>query len=336
MGSTIRDVAQRAGVSISTVSRVLNKTASVSEAKRRRVTEAVRVLGYTPNPAAISLLKRATSTIGVVLPYISGEFFAELLRGLDDTVQEYGYLLMVSAWHRNAQEFRAALQSMYRRVDGLLVMAPGLTTALESELIEEGCPVVCINTPVTEGQCDVFNFDNYGGMYALTRHLVERGHTRIAFITGPNTERDAQDRLHGYRDAVTHCGGDQSKKLEFAGNFSVECGYEAASKILDMDPRPTAIIGANDQSAQGALRHLLYSGIRIPEDISVAGFDGIPSTRYSTPTLTTVHVPIRGIAVRAIHHLLRLLSNEKSPGGHVHVLPLEIVIRESTGPSPHI
>ncbi len=331
MGITIHDVARRAGVSISTVSRVLNNTTPVSEDKRQRVMEAVHALGYSPNPAALSLLKRETGTVGVVLPYISGEFFAELLIGLDATVQQHDYLLMVSASHRHEPEFRVALKSMFRRVDGLLIMAPELTAEVVHQLLQEDLPVVFMNTPAHSGVFDVFNFDNYGGMYAMTRHLLERGHRRIAFIKGPDGAHDAQDRLRAYRDALAHFGGVVSPTLEFEGDFTIECGHEAAGHILRCAPRPTAIIGANDQSAQGALRVLLKAGVRVPEETALAGFDDIPSARFIMPSLSTVRVPIRMLATRAIERLMVKVKGESRPGIEQHSLTLELVLRESTG-----
>ena len=331
MGVTIRDVAQHAGVSISTVSRVLNQTAPVNPEKHRRVMTAVDALGYRPNPVAISLLKQSTGIVGVVLPSISGEFFAELLLGLDDTVQEHGYLLLVSASDRHEAEFKAALKSISRRVDGFLIMAPEITPKVAHELLEEDIPVVFVNTPVYDEMFDVFHFDNYGGMYALTSHLLERGHQRIAFIKGPTAAYDAQDRLRAYRDAMRQLGGEYVEALEFDGDFSAECGYRAAQLLMQSDTQATALIGANDLCAQGALRYLLLAGVRVPEDMALAGFDDIPSARYSTPSLTTVRVPIRNIAMQVVHHLIARISDPDACSRRHHCHPVQLVIRESSG-----
>ena len=330
MGANIHDVARRAQVSISTVSRVLNNTTPVSEDKRERVMEAVHALGYSPNPAALSLLKRKTSTIGVVLPYISGEFFAELLLGLDACVQQHEHLLMVSASHRHESEFKGALKSMSRRVDGLLIMAPELTAEVVHELIQDDLPVVFVNTAVESEALDVFNFDNYGGMYAMTKHLLDQGHRRIAFIKGPEEAHDAQDRLQAYRDALADFGCDASCALECDGDFSMACGHDAVGHILQQHPRPTAIIGANDQSAQGALRALLEAGVRVPEEIALAGFDDIASTRFNTPSLSTVRVPIREIATQATEHLMAKVKDKSNRTIKQQRIPLNLVLREST------
>ena len=331
MGTTIHDVARRAGVSISTVSRVLNQTVPVSDENRQRVLEAVEALGYKPNPVARSLLKRETGIIGVLLPFISGEFFAELLHGIDQSIQQNDYILMVSASHRHATEFRAALRGMYRRVDGFLIMAPEMAGEAVLDQLSDDVPVVFINTHLQSDTFDVFNFDNYGGMYAVTQHLLDLGHRRIAFIKGTEEAHDAQTRLQGYRDAIKDCGGELNPAFELGGDFSALKGYEAALSILQDDPRPTAIVAANDESAQGALRGLLKAGIRVPQDIALAGFDDIPSSRFVTPSLSTVRVPIREIAVQAIERLIARIKGKNSSPGIQHALPLDLIIRESTG-----
>lgn len=207
MGTTIHDVARRAGVSISTVSRALSGKASVREEKRRLVLEAAEALGYTPNPAARSLLGKRTGGLGVLLPFVSGEFFSELLSGMDEAAQALGQFLVVSTSHRRSGEFARAAQALNKRVDGLIVMAPEIGVEDAAEILKANVPAVFINTQGGAGMAaDVLNFDNRAGARALTRHLVGLGHRRIALVRGPATAWDARERALGYRDAMAEAG----------------------------------------------------------------------------------------------------------------------------------
>ncbi len=327
MRVTVHDVARRAGVSISTVSRVLNGSARVSEDKCRRVAEAAKALKYSPNPAARSLLKRRTGTIAAVLPYISGEFFAELLRGLDEAAQTHAQMLLVSASHRHAAEYRTALQNLVYRSDGLIVMAPELATGQVLAITGKQFPVVFLNTRVDAGQAPAVNFDNFGGMRSITEHVVAAGRERIAFVKGPDKAHDAMERLRGFRRGL----GDRMHASEFEGDFSAQAGYEAAVQVLRSVPRPDAIVAANDLSAIGALRALLERGVRVPEDMALAGFDDTLSARYATPSLSSVHVPIRALARRAVDLLIGCV-NGANASAEFHLEPLNVVFRESTAP----
>lgn len=334
MSVTIRDVAQHAGVSISTVSRVLNNTCPVREDKRRSVIEATRELGYRPNPAARSLLGKKTGGLGVLLPYVSGEFFAELLNGLDEAAQENGFFLVVSTSHRHLEEFNAAIQAMDKRIDGLVIMAPELGAQDVMSIVESGTPVSFINTYVEGLRTDVFNFDNYGGAYALTRHLLDLGHRRIALIKGPSGAGDAQERVRGYRTAMTEAGFSDTAALEFDGDYTQAAGFAAAKAILDADPRPSAIVAANDYCATGAISALNQAGVDIPGEMAITGFDGVTSSQYTLPPLTTVRVPVREIGYRAFSRLVaRLDGRVDEEHLQQQVVPVELLERESTAVS---
>ena len=330
MSVTIRDVARHAGVSISTVSRVLNDTCPVHEDKRRLVLDASDALGYSPNPAALSLLNKKTGGLGVLLPFVSGEFFSELLGGLDEAAQDLGLFLVVSTSHRHPAEFRKAIQVMNKRVDGLIVMAPGLDDAAAASILKTGTPSVFINTYAEGLSADVLNFDNHAGAYALTRHLLDAGHERIALIRGASEAGDAQERIRGYRDAMGEAGTADTAHLEVEGGYSREDGYEAARDIAAMSPRPTAIVAANDYCAMGALSALHDLGIAVPDEIAVAGFDGLTSSQYTVPPLTTVRVPIRDIGYRAVGLLADRLRGEDTPRER-QVFPVELITRTSSG-----
>lgn len=333
MSVTIRDVARRAGVSISTVSRVLNATGAVHEDKQRAVLEAAETLGYRPNPAARSLLNKKTGGLGVLMPYVSGEFFAELLNGLDEAAQEHGCFLVVSTSHRHPEEFHAAIRALDKRVDGMVVMAPELGEDGAASLLHSGSPVCFINTFVGGADAPVLNFDNYGGARALTEHLLELGHRRIALIKGSPNAWDAKERARGYRAAMAEAGAVNTADLEFEGEYTQAAGYAAAQAVLRTEPRPTAIVAANDYCAAGALSALNEAGVAVPSEMAIVGFDDVTSARYMLPALTTVRVPIREIGYRAIQEVVAQVDGkEHEARDQQGVAPVELVVRASSTP----
>ena len=326
---TIRDVARQAGVSISTVSRVLNDTCPVQPDKRRLVLDAAEALGYTPNPAARSLLGKTTGALGVLLPFVSGEFFSELLRGLDEAAQDRGLSLVISTSHRRLGEFKKAIQVMDRRVDGLIVMAPELDRQGTASVVETKLPAVLINTYAEGVAADVFNFDNHAGAQTLTQHLLKLGHRRIALVRGPDYAHDALERARGYRDAMAAAGLDG---LEFDGGFTREDGYAVGERIAEAPQRPTAVVAANDYCAMGLMSALHAHGLTTPDDLSVVGFDGLASGQYTVPALTTARVPIAEIGYQAVDRLVgRLKADDEAPPEH-RLVPVELVVRGSTAP----
>lgn len=329
MGATIRHVAERAGVSISTVSRVLNDTCKVSDDKRTRVEAAAKALGYLPNPAAQSLHSQRTGGLGILLPFVSGEFFAEFLNGVDEMAQQEGWLLLISTSHNSEEELRAALRGMYRRVDGLIIMAPNTSAELVLRRPADDVPIVFVNTETHQPTVDLITFDNYGGMREMTHHLLERGHTRIGLICGPEPAFDARERLRGYRDAHGQAGVAVQPDLQVPGNYSQQSGHDGAVRLLALPERPTAIMAANDDSAIGALSAIRDAGLRIPEDIALTGFDDVPSARFTVPPLTTVHVPVRELGALSIRLLLERIAQPDGPPLQ-RAMPVDLRIRESS------
>ena len=330
MSATIHDVAAKAGVSISTVSRVLNRSSPVSSSKQALVIEAAQALGYSPNPAALSLLSKRTGGIGVLLPYLTGEFFSELLRGLDDAAHEHDLILIVSSSHRRPSEFQRSMRMLDKRVDGLIVMAPEIDAVSAASILEGSTPVVFVNTYADGVPADRIDFDNHAGAYAVTRHLLDLGHQRIALVRGPDAARDAQERARGYRDAMAEAGVADTSGLEAEGGYTREAGFDAVQEIMRWDERPTAIVAANDYCAKGVMSALSKRGVRVPEEVSVTGFDGLPSGEYSVPPLTTVRVPIYEIGRRAVRQLAARIGGNGADGGHRrYVEAAEVVVRGS-------
>jgi LacI family transcriptional regulator len=327
---TIRDVARKAGVSTSTVSRVLNDTCPVDERKRVRVLAAVEELGYSPDPAARTLLGKRTGALGVLLPFVGAEFFSEFLTGLDEAAQAKDFFLIISTSHRDAEEFRAAMHALERRVDGMIVMAPELNGDA-SLVARSGRRLVFVNTYVEDGSFNVINFDNFGGSFDVTKHLLESGHRDIALIKGPIEAKDARERTRGYRAAMAEFGIRDTSDLEFQGEYTQEAGYLAMRTLLSGDrTRPSAVVCANDYCAMGALRALNEAGVAIPDEMAIAGFDGITSGQYTQPSLTSVRVPMHAIGNRAIERLIELIDTGDE-SSRQEIIPVEIVLRASTG-----
>ncbi len=323
---TIKDVAAKAGVSVATISRVLNNKGPVRADTGRRVLATAKALRYVPHAAARSLSMRRNHTIGLLLPDLHGEFFSEVIRGIDGAARRCGYHLLVSGFHSDRAEMSAMFDAVRGRVDGLIVMSPdrGVTPAGSNF---PSVPLVRLNSGQGGGMS--ITIDNSGGATAMVRHLASLGKRRIGFIRGPERNADAAERLRGYRTAIRSLG---AQPIEMIGDFTEEGGYDAAWELLRQDTLPDAIFAANDAMAIGALRALREASVSVPDEIALAGFDDIPIARYVTPTLTTVSVAIAELARRAFELLLTTIEDDAraSPNRH-EKLPTRLVIRESCG-----
>jgi LacI family transcriptional regulator len=329
--STIKDVAREAGVSTATVSRVFNNVGPVGEETRRHVKVVARRLKYAPNALGRGLSTRRTDSIGMLLPDLFGEFFSEVLRGSDQTVQQSHYHLVVSSSHNNKEAIRAALTMMRGRVDGLVIMSPHIDAETLNENLPQSLPVVLLNCYVESNGFDSLNIDNFGGAYEMTRHLISHGHKRIAIITGTEGNFDASERLRGYAVALREHGIMPDPALQIPGSFGEASGYDAAHALLKLPQRPTAIFASNDSMAIGALSALRDEGIQIPDDIALAGFDDVPIAPYLTPSLTSVSVGIRGLGVRAIETALHAVRNKNAHRKQQVLLTTTLSLRESCG-----
>jgi LacI family transcriptional regulator len=335
-GVTIRDVARKANVSVATVSRTINGQQHVAEPVRERVMQAARALNYVPHHAARSLSSRRTHTIGVVLPDLHGEFFSELIRGIDQAARRHGYHLLVSSHHGEAAAQRSALERLPGRVDGVLLMAPSLGEDALLDNLPASLPAVLLNSGDHASAHPALSVDNYGGARAMTRHLLDAGHRRIAFIGGPRDNVDAQQRLRGYLDEVAAAG---VAPWTLDGGFD-EASGDAAGRVLAAGERPDAVFAANDMMALGCLFAFNHAGLAVPDDIALAGFDDVPMARYVHPALTTMHVDIAGLGSAALELLIDHLSPasdanptaRSSPG----ITP-DLIVRASSAPrSPHM
>jgi len=328
MAVTIRDVARVARVSLATVSRALNDSAKVAEPTRARVNAAVAKLGYVPHEGARSLSSRRTGCIGAVLPDLHGEFFSELIRGIDRAARAHGLHLLLSSSHGDADEAAAALRAMRGRVDGLLVMSPYVDRHVLDRNLQAAMPTVLLNSAEGGDRYTSYVIDNHGGACAMMRHLAGRGHRRIAMIAGPEDNFDARERLAGYVEMLAELLPGATPKV-LRGDFTEESGYRAGRRLLSMDSRPDAVFAANDMMAIGCLFALTEGGLRVPGDIAIAGFDDIPIARYVSPPLTTVRVRIAGMGELALERLVHAIAGERPNDHATHSLRTELVVRDS-------
>jgi LacI family transcriptional regulator, galactose operon repressor len=331
MRVTIRDVAREAEVSVATVSRVLNESGPVSPGTRQRVREVAGRLRYSPSSAARSLITSRSATLGVLLPDLYGDFFSEVIRGIDQAAQQSGFHLLVSGSHNARSEIEASLRAMRGRVDGLIVMSPEIDAHTLVTNLPEHLPVVLLDCWVEGDAFDSVNIDNFGGAYAMVQHLAGLGHVRIATITGDPRNHDAAERRRGYRAALGDAGLEWSERWEVSGDFTESGGYQAALALLARGELPTAIFAANDSMAIGALSAFRDAGHKVPDDIALAGFDDIPLARYVHPSLSSVHINISELGALATTMLLHAVSDQNQHIRRQVTLPTSIVVRASCG-----
>lgn len=330
MKVTIKEVALRAGVSIATVSRAFNDSSVVDERTKERVKKAAHELHYVPSALGRNLSTRKTNAIGLLLPDLFGEFFSEVIRGSDETAQQFHYHLIVSSSHSSKDEIDAALKAMRGRVDGLIVMSPHVDAQILYANLPHHLPVVLMNCKVDGDSYDSVTIDNYGGAYRIARHILDHGHKRVAILKGTENNIDALERLRGYRAAVADARY-RCEIVELAGDFSEASGYDAVKTLLRGTSRPTAILASNDAMAIGALSALRDAGIAIPDEIALAGFDDIPIASYLTPSLTTVHIGINSLGVNAVEVVLHAIREKNNHQKRQLSLPTTLSIRESCG-----
>ncbi len=327
---TIKDVAREANVSVATVSRALNGHENVAEPVRLLVREVAERLRYSPHAAARSLSSRSTQTVGVVLPDLYGEFFSELIRGIDGIARARGQHLLVSSYHGDQEEQGRALRAMRGRVDGLLVLSPYAEhPGFLTDNLPQALPTVLINTQLPDDQYPMLSIDDHAGAFAMTEHLLARGHRRIAFIGGPALNFDARERLRGFRDAIAaHPGEAEGRELD--GDFDEASGHRAGQALLAAGALPDAVFAANDMMALGCLYAFTQAGIQVPADIALAGFDDIPLARFVHPSLTTMRVSIAELGEQAMTCLLDWIDHPGVEERRRQTLVPSLIVRDSS------
>lgn len=326
---TLDVVAARAGVSKSSVSRVINGETTVAPQIRDVVMRAVNELGYVPNGAARNLVTRRTDTLAVVVSdppqgVVSDDpLFSAVVRAVSRELETAGKRLVLMLAESDRSRTRVVQYIAGGHVDGVLLVALHGTDPLPAALARQGLPVVSFNRTSAQ-DVPYVALDNAGGAALAVRHLLERGRRRIATITGPLELYEARERLDGYRQTLRDTG---RRSIVALGDFTRASGAEAMRQLLEDDPGLDAVFAANDLMAIGALRTLRQAGRRVPEDVAVIGFDDIEAASYTSPALTSVRSPMADQATAAVHLLLGLIDG--GPTGPV-IMPNELVVREST------
>ena len=328
---TIRDVAERAGVAPITASRVINCSGSVSAGTRERVVAAAEELGYVPNQLARGLRSRRTHTLGLILTDITNPFWTTVARGVEDAASRRGFSVIFcntdESEHRQERQVRVLLE---KRVDGFLLVPAGNTTQHIALIQEQGVPVVVLDRPLS-AEVDIVRGDSEGGAYQLTQHLLKLGHRRIAVLGGPEGLSVVSARVAGYIRARHEFGCDVTEPCILYGSFTQSAGYQMAQRALTLDPRPTALFALNNFIAIGAMRGLRDAGVQIPDDVTLVGFDDLPTNFVVDPFLTVACQPAYDMGQHATKLLLARLSKEETGDFREVVLPTELIVRRSCG-----
>ncbi len=327
----MKDVAAKAGVSVTTVSHVLNKTRFVSADVAKRVGAAVRELSYEPDPIARGLRSRRTNLIALVIPDISNPFFPELARGVQDVTDKSGYVAILCNTDRNgARELRFLDTLRRQRVEGLILNPAEATPEPLLQLQEAGIQVVLIGQQISHPAFDAIMIDNARAAGDIMAHLIERGHRRIAHLAGFRATSSGRYRWDGYLASLQEHGLSVDQDLVVEAGFTKEQGHQAMHRLLAVRPLPTAVFAVNDLVAIGALTALREAGLRVPDDMAVAGFDDIDEAACITPGLTTIRQPTYEMGKTAAELLFRRLSKGAPRRRQRVVLSHQLVVRDST------
>jgi LacI family transcriptional regulator len=326
--ATLEMVAECAGVSPSTVSRILNGTAVVSADKRKAVERAIAKLDFVPNPVARGLAGGRTFSIGVVTQAIDSPFYGRALRGIEEALGGAGYSPLFMSGHWRADEEARCIDVLrLRRVDGLIVLTGRLSNAA-LRAVARTAPVVVTGRQLKAPNLVSLDFDNREGARLATEHLIGLGHRRIAFVAGDPEHPDSIERQRGYESALQAAGLRIDPRLVLPGDFNEQSGVDAVEHLVARRTRFTAIFAANDQMAFGARLGLFRHHQRIPADVSLVGFDDVAGSLYMVPGLTTVYYPIHEIGQLAARAMLNLLAGERP---RFEVPAPRLIVRESTG-----
>ena len=325
---TIRDVAKAAGVSVSTVSRVLNNKEDVAEETLVRIQQIVNELGYTSSLAARSMRSRKTNVIGAIIIDLSDPFSTELIKGIDRAIREFNYDLIVYTSGRTAAITETAWEREHVTrlngsiTDGIIIATPTTTN------FSSAYPLVTVDPHVEDGHFPAVISTNRDGALAAMEYLISLGHQRIGFIGGRTDLQSALRRFQGYKDGLRQANLPIDPPLIQTGDFTRQAGYTGAQTLLSLSNPPTAIFAANDQSAIGVIEAAQEAGVRVPEDLSVMGFDNIPEAAYINGGITTVDQFIDRMGYMAVEMLVNLI--QKNPvESLLHRVPTQLIVRNT-------
>lgn len=330
MAVTLKDIAEKVGVSESTVSRVLNGIPKASSETRERILKVAEELGYYPNDLARSLAKQKTYIIGVIITDISNSYFASVTGGIEEIASLYGYSLIISATGGNENEELKYINILKeKRVDGIIFMSGRMPHSCEQALLDTGIPTVVVARKVKSSLPSI-HIDNIGESYKAVEYLIKLGHRRIAIISGTFADKESgYHRLLGYKNALADYELPFEEELIEEGDFKMDSGRRAMEKLLKLKELPTAVFAASDAMAVGAIKAIKKAGLRVPEDISVMGFDNNVISQACDPELTTIGQPVKDLGRKAIEMLYKIIQGKKLEKMAIY-LPCELIIRNST------
>lgn len=329
--SNIRDVARLAGVSVATVSRALSNPEKVSPESLDKVHTAIAQVGYRPNMLARNFRSARAYAVVVLVPDIANPFYSLFIRALEDRAHQKGYAVLLGDTRGTPERELEYIRRVETRLaDGIVQLRPSSEKSLNNIPADIPCVNAC-GCEYTTGPA--IRIDNRGAAKSMVNYLISLGHRRIGVISGLKDNPHAIDRLAGYKEAIAEAGIPFERDLIAEGDFTMWSGLNAAFQFCNMKNRPTAIFSMNDEMAIGAMQTLKNQGFRIPDDISVTGFDDIAYAKYSDPSLTTISQPAEEMGKMAMDMLLKIIEGEPL-GQRECVLPTEFIIRKSTGPAP--
>lgn len=331
MSVTIYDVAREAGVSMATVSRVVNGNPNVKPATRKKVMDTIVRLGYRPNAVARGLASKKTTTVGVIIPDISSLFFAELARGIEDIATMYKYnIILCNSDQKLDKEIHLVNTLLEKQVDGLLFMGSDITKEHLEVFATSHAPIVLSATKDPEEKLPSVNIDNKQAVYDAASFLISKGHSRIGYITGPlEAPLTGQERLAGFRQALAEHNLEVDQQLIVLGDYRYESGYKATEYLASLEQPPTAILALSDEMAIGAIHYYQDNGRSIPEDVEVISFDNTRLTSMVRPQLTSVVQPMYDIGAVSMRLLTKYMNKEKVDN-HLVILPHRLDERSST------
>ena len=333
----IKAVAKLAKVSTATVSRTMNGSAKVSPETAERVREAIEALNFYPDTNARALGSGRSSLYGLIISDITNPFFPELVKSFEDIAVEHGQEVLVANTNYDPERMKICVRRMLqRRVDGVAIMTSEMDDHLIEDFSRRNIPLVFLDTGTPSPGVSCVRIDYSAGIDAAVNHLIELGHHRIAFISGPMSLASACMRYKAFMDSTARDHLDNSPNLIQEGNHRVDGGHDAMQRILASGAKPTAVLASNDLTAIGAMGAIAEAGLRIPEDISVVGYDDIQLSAFTLPPLSTVSLPRVEIANAAFQALLHAKQSEKLRPiiGEEHMVLPMFVTRKSTGPAP--
>ncbi|WP_026772150.1 MULTISPECIES: LacI family DNA-binding transcriptional regulator [Sediminibacillus] len=308
--ATIKDVAKLAGVAISTASYALNNSAKISAATRKKVEEAARSLNYQKNGFASDLKRTKTKTIVLILSDLSGPYYSELIKGVQEVTAANGYDLIACS-SIGGQQSTAVKFLKEKRADGVVVLAHNITDEVILDSARPDFPIVVLDRNLQHDHVIQVEVDNTEGARMATNYLLDRGMKEIAYISGPNNSHDNERRLSGYREALEKRNVPFSSRLKISGDFTRDSGYFSTKMLIAQQNLPDAVFFANDEMAIGGLQAFAEKGISVPDDISVIGFDDIQLSEHVSPPLTTIRQPKYEAGALAVHLIFQVLAGEK-------------------------